>query len=1143
MKNDHKLLKQLTWITLAFILAFFVLADFCEILPGGTVHAQEEEAKTVRVGWYDSSFCHFDEFGRRCGLDYEYQQKIAAYTGWTYEYVEDSWSNLFQMLKDGEIDLLSDVSYKEERTQYMSFPDLPMGTESYYIYISADNRDISANDLESFNGKKIGVNKGSIQEGFLEDWAERNHLSIEVVPLDVEEDESMDMLMQGDLDGYTTVYTFDSEWKIVPVSRVGASDYFYAVNKSRPDLLAELNMALAGIQDEDPYFNQRISEERLYTTRTNAFLNPDQEDWLAQHGTIRIGYRNGSLPFCEADKVTGELNGALKDFIAHVVNSLRDSNIQFEAIPFSTTSDALAAMQSGEVDCVFPVYLSSYDADEMDLRLTSPAMKTEMNAVMRDSDQQDLSKDSTITLAVSDGDLNSETFIMDQYPGCTRKTFPGGPACFAAVASKDADCILVSNYRMPAMQDTMTKLDLYSIPTGESMPLSFAVGKDDRELYFILNKAVVLTDSEDMDSALASYMHIDRRVTIGQFMKDNWYYVVAFITIVFVVILILLLQRLKAVRRANEQEQALEEAEKIKDLKKIISSLLDNMPGMAFTKDAETGRYLACNQAFAEYAKKDSPDAVIGLTAEQLFDAGTAGHFLEDDQMALSMNEPYIFFEDVKDADGNERQFKTTKLKYTDDDGRLCVLGMREDETDMVRIQRENAMTREAYEKARSTGIIYTHIAQTLASDYTDMYYVNLDTEEYIEYRTDDEHGALTEFRRGYHFFESSRIEVNQYVYPADREKFVKAMDRHRLQEALSRRNTFFLNYRLLTEQGPRYVNMKVSRMVDDDRFIIIAVTDVDEQMKQREAAERVKEEQIAYARLRALAGDFLCIYSVIPETGEYREHSATSSFESFERSKAGRNFFVDSREAARKVLYPEDVARFLSVFTEDNIMAEIERQGIFMLSYRMLLADIPHYVQMRAALVEEKDGVRLIVGINDIDAHVRQEEEVEKRLAQAQREVNLDALTGVKNRHAYLEEEERLDRQIAEHRASPFAVVIFDVNDLKKINDTQGHKAGDQYLRDASNIICRIFKRSPVFRVGGDEFAAIIKGNDYECLEELIGKMKDHNAKAIHSNGIVIACGMSRYDNDQSVAPVFERADINMYENKSSLKAGDDVR
>ena len=176
-------------------------------------------------------------------------------------------------------------------------------------------------------------------------------------------------------------------------------------------------------------------------------------------------------------------------------------------------------------------------------------------------------------------------------------------------------------------------------------------------------------------------------------------------------------------------------------------------------------------------------------------------------------------------------------------------------------------------------------------------------------------------------------------------------------------------------------------------------------------------------------------------------------------------------------------------------------------------------------------------MGVSDIDAHVRQEEEYERRLAQAQREANIDVLTGVKNRHAYPESEERPDSQIAEHRVSDFTIVILDVNDLKKVNDTAGHKAGDQYLRDACRIICGIFKRSPVFRIGGDESAVVVQGTDYESIGERIGKIKDHNANAIRIGGVIIACGMSKFSGDASVTLVFDRADQAMYENKTSLK------
>ena len=587
----------------------------------------------------------------------------------------------------------------------------------------------------------------------------------------------------------------------------------------------------------------------------------------------------------------------------------------------------------------------------------------------------------------------------------------------------------------------------------------------------------------------------------------------------------------------EEYERGLEEAAKITELKETITSLLDNMPGMTFTKDAETGVYLACNQAFADYAHKPSPDGVAGLTDAQIFDSETAKHFVEDDRMALSMEVPYIFYEDVPDAAGNRRQLQTTKLKYTDTAGRLCILGMCRDVTETVRIQRENATTKEAYEKARSTGIIYTHIAQALARGYSDLYYINLDTEEFIEYRTEEDSGALTEARRGWHFFEECKIEAEQYVHADDQAAFIKALDRKTLVAALERNRTFVMTYRLMTESGPTYMTMKVSRMEDDDRYIVLGVTDVDEQMKQRRAAVRMKEEQTAYARLNALTGDFLCVYVVVPETGRYREFSAAKRYEFFAQAKEGQDFFGVTQEAARKFSHPDDLNRFLSVFTRDNVMAEIERRGIFTVSYRLMMDGKPLYVQLKAAAVEEAEGPRLIVGINDIDAQVRQEEAYVKNLAQARIDANIDALTGVKNRHAYLTAEERLNLQIKEHRAPEFAIAILDVNDLKKVNDLQGHEAGDRYLRNACKSICEVFKHSPVFRIGGDEFAVIAQGNDYACIEELVGRVNDRNTEAQRGGGTVIACGMAKYENDETVAPVFERADQSMYENKTELK------
>ncbi|MCR5331380.1 MAG: diguanylate cyclase [Lachnospiraceae bacterium] len=600
---------------------------------------------------------------------------------------------------------------------------------------------------------------------------------------------------------------------------------------------------------------------------------------------------------------------------------------------------------------------------------------------------------------------------------------------------------------------------------------------------------------------------------------------------------------LRAVVIGSEKEEmrvGIIEADKIRELQKSISSLLDNMPALSFSKDAVTGIYLACNQAFAEYAHKENPDGVIGLTDAEIFDAETARHFVDDDKMALSMDEPYIFYEDVPDAAGNQRQFQTTKLKFIDSVGRLCTLGMCQDVTDMVRIQHEQATTKEAYERARTNEIILSHISQTLTHGYADLFYINVVTGDYIEYKTNDTSDSLKEVRRGNDFFVSCKDEAEQFIYEEDRQKFVDSMKKDFLTDTLEKNKSFVMTYRLLSENGPIYVSMKVSKVDDDENCIIIGVNDINEEMKQRQAAERIQEERTVYRRINALVGDFICVYLIDPESDRFWELSASEDYNRFMLPKEGTDFFDTSSEYLRKVVYHSDLTHFVSVFAKEKILEEISKNGIFAINYRMVADNIPRYVQLKAAMIDEKEGKRLIIGINDIDNLVRQEQEYQKRLSLAENQAHIDALTGVRNKHAYLDEEEKLDSMINEGNDIDFAIVIFDVNDLKKVNDSQGHQAGDQYIRDACKLICDTFKRSPVFRVGGDEFAVVAQGEDYAVIDELIDRVANHNKEASENGGIVIACGMSRFEKeDDCVAKVFERADRKMYEGKNILKNG----
>ncbi|MBR1707509.1 MAG: diguanylate cyclase [Clostridia bacterium] len=149
------------------------------------------------------------------------------------------------------------------------------------------------------------------------------------------------------------------------------------------------------------------------------------------------------------------------------------------------------------------------------------------------------------------------------------------------------------------------------------------------------------------------------------------------------------------------------------------------------------------------------------------------------------------------------------------------------------------------------------------------------------------------------------------------------------------------------------------------------------------------------------------------------------------------------------------------------------------------------------------------------------------------------DDLTGVKSKHAYFEAEENLDQRIREGSISEFAVVLFDLNDLKRVNDSYGHEAGDEHIKSASRIICTQFAHSPVYRIGGDEFVALLKGSDYENREALLSDFERQMDDNMKNGRITIASGDACFDpeKDMNYHTVFKRADEKMYLRKKQMK------
>ena len=511
--------------------------------------------KVVRVGWFESTFNMTDQNGRRSGYAYEYQQKIAAYTGWEYQYVTASWPQLLEMLKQGEIDLLSDVSYTQERAQSMLYSSLPMGEEEYYAYIASRNSSISMDDYASFNGKTIGVNKGSVQAQKFAEWARQYGIKADVVELTSVQQDTVQKLIYGELDVYISANVVKADDNITSICKIGSSPIYFAVNRNRPDLKKELDAAMNRIQDVNRYYNELLFEKYVKRGRTTSFLTFGERKWLQRNGMIRVGYRADYNPYCAEDKGKKKLTGALQEYLDAASDSIKNAKVYFEPVAYPTINDALTALRKEEVDCVFPVNMTDFEGERINVVLTDPPMHSVMLAIVREADQKKFSLRGVVNVAVAKGNHYHENFLKEHFPKWKKTYFNTADDCLQAVAEGRADCYLISMYRFNRIADQCDKLKLTSQSTGEEMNLSFALRRDELQLYSILNKTVGLVSPEVIYSALAAYSHEDKKVTFEDFVEDNLVIVIAVISVATVIFLILLLSKAKAEKEAVERQQ------------------------------------------------------------------------------------------------------------------------------------------------------------------------------------------------------------------------------------------------------------------------------------------------------------------------------------------------------------------------------------------------------------------------------------------------------------------------------------------------------------------------------------------------------------------------------------------------------------
>ena len=444
-----------------------------------------------------------------------------------------------------------------------------------------------------------------------------------------------------------------------------------------------------------------------------------------------------------------------------------------------------------------------------------------------------------------------------------------------------------------------------------------------------------------------------------------------------------------------------------------------------------------------------------------------------------------------------------------------------------------NPLEEEVYAAGRMT---YERAAAALSSDYSRIFVVRRSDGRYTEYAADGTE-QLTAVASGTDFFSDVRHYAAQEIWHEDRDRVLQMLHRERLTELLSEGCSVTLNYRISAGEGMLYHALKINAGTGNDSdLIFLGIRRIGRHMR-RYAAAAVNHELYSHIA-SALARRYEVIYLVNLRTGSYMEYSASESYARLNVGMGGTDFFADTQKNLKTDIFAEDYPMMAHAMERERLLQNLDENGTVTLNYRLLLDGEPQYV-MLTALRQEDDPEQLILAVTNIDAAKRKEIAFREALGSAMDLANRDALTGAGNKHAYVQAEAALNAEIAADAGKAFSVAVCDINGLKRINDTRGHRFGDAYIRDACKMISGVFRHSRVFRIGGDEFAVLLQDAEYDRRTELLAELREIQKKQKAAGLVTVAAGMAEFErgNDCCVQDVFERADRAMYENKKLFR------
>ena len=506
--------------------------------------AETAPAKVVRVGLFGDTFNYVNEKGIRKGYGYELLQTLSGYTGWQLEYVTCDWSDCFEKLKNGEIDIMGDISYTEDRTEEMLFSDEPMGEEKDYLYADLSRADISASDYKTLNGKKIGVPMGTEPEVMLTEWEEKYDLKTQHVNISNNED-AKQKLANHEIDCFVSMEeSFWTELGISTITRVGSSDIYYAINKDRADIKEELDNAMRALEDADPFYTADLYK-RYFSTDYTPILTGEEKAWLKEHGAIRMGFLAGDSGVSTCDPATGEITGTIMDYIQFARDCLGNQELEFQLVGYDSNEAELDALKSGEIDMIFHFDQNPNLAEEYRVACTNTTWTSNMMAV---TNKQHFNENQANRVAVPQNKLSLTRYLAVYYPQWEIVDCAAQEDAARLVKDGQADCFVTG---VSSQENYSKKYDFYSVPLPNPAKSCFAVNSGNRHLLSILNKTIKAMPTNMLTGALAMYKSASRKVTLSEFIKDNFFMVLLVSSIFVAVILLMILKLLQKARKAE----------------------------------------------------------------------------------------------------------------------------------------------------------------------------------------------------------------------------------------------------------------------------------------------------------------------------------------------------------------------------------------------------------------------------------------------------------------------------------------------------------------------------------------------------------------------------------------------------------------